>query len=336
MKPVVFIPEPIDVCGLDLLRTECECLVPWEADATIGSQGGPTDQLRAPLYEADAVIVRLFTIHAEDLQRASRLKVIAKHGVGVDNIDCRAATARRIPVVYTPTVNTNAVAEHTLALMLALARQIGPASLALHEGRFDERNRFLGVELAGKVLGVIGLGRIGARVAQVTAAGLGMTVYAYDPFLSPANYSGPAIIVVSLEALLHSVDFLTIHVPLTPETAHLINAQSLKRVKPGCRIINTSRGAVIDEAALVHALYEGTLAGAALDVFEEEPLTADHPLCHAPNTLLTPHIAGLTQGSLERMSLQAAQGILDVLHGRIPEHIINPEALSPPENTTDG
>jgi D-3-phosphoglycerate dehydrogenase len=279
------------------------------------------------LYEADAVIVRLFKIDAQDIGQARRLKVISKHGAGLDNIDLQAATAAGIPVLNTPTATVNAVAEHTLALMLALTRQIVPASAALKEGRFGERGRFQGLELAGKTLGVVGLGRIGTRVAQMASLGLKMSVSAYDPFVSEAVYSGPATIEDSLEALFREADILTLHVPLTPETRHMINDHSLAWIKPGCRLINTSRGAVVDEAALVRALTEGRLAGAALDVFEEEPLPADHPLCQAPNTLLTPHISSSTQESLDRMSLQSAQGVLDVLNRRTPEHLVNPGYL---------
>jgi D-3-phosphoglycerate dehydrogenase len=318
MKPVVFIPEPIAASGLDLLKAECDCLAPWEDGL---------DSDRSMLQEADAVIVRLFKIDAQDIGQARRLKVISKHGAGVDNIDLQAATAAGIPVLYTPTATVNAVAEHTLALMLALTRQIVPASAALKEGRFHERGRFQGVELAGKTLGVVGLGRIGTRVAQMAALGLGMSVSAYDPFVSKAAYSGLETIEDSLEALFRKADILTLHVPLTPETRHMINNHSLAWAKPGCRLVNTSRGAVIDEAALFRALTEGQLAGAALDVFEQEPLPPDHPLCQAPNTLLTPHISSSTQESLERMSLQAAQGVLDVLHSRIPEHLVNPDYL---------
>lgn len=326
MKPVVFIPEPIASSGLDLLKAECHCLAPWDHDPAPAAdlQGDGLNSGRALLYEADAVIVRLFKIDAQDILKAKRLKVISKHGAGVDNIDLQAATAAGIPVLYTPTATVNAVAEHTLALMLALTRQIGPASAALKEGRFSERGRFQGIELSGKILGIVGLGQIGTRVAQMASLGLGMTVHAYDPFIPRTSYTGPAIIEDSLELLFRKADILTLHVPLTPDTWHMINARSLAWVKPGCRLINTSRGAVIDEAALVPALNEGRLAGAALDVFEEEPLPADHPLCQAPNILLTPHISSLTQESLDRMSFQSAQGVLDVLHGRTPEHIVNP------------
>ena len=174
---------------------------------------------------------------------------------------------------------------------------------------------------------MIGLGNVGSRVARMAAHGLNMSVRAYDPFLSEGVDPGPAVLEASLESLLQEADFLTLHVSLTPETKHLINEQSLDRVKTGCRIVNTSRGAVIDEGALVQALSDGRLSGAALDVFEDEPLPADHPLVAAPNTLLTPHIASSTRESLDRMSLQAAEGVLDVLNGRTPEFLFNSEVF---------
>ena len=195
------------------------------------------------------------------------------------------------------------------------------------QGRFHERGKFKGVELAGKTLGVIGLGRIGQKVAQMASQGLQMDVLAYDPFVPKDTLSNLVIIEDSLESLMRKADFLTLHIPLAEDTRHLINEQSLGWVKPSCRIINTSRGSVIDEAALAQALSKGTLAGAALDVFEVEPLPIDHLLMNAPNTLLTPHISSSTQESLENMSLQAAQGVLDVLHGNTPKYIVNPEAL---------
>ncbi len=188
---------------------------------------------------------------------------------GVDNIDIEAAKTADIPVVYTPTANANAVAEHTLALMLALSRKVAPASAATREGHPNDRGQFLGgVELAGKTLGVIGLGRVGSRLAQMAALGLQMSVHAYDPFVKQKDHSVPAIHEDSLEKLIRSADFLTLHLSLSPDTKHLINEQTLSWVKPDCRVINTSRGAVIDEAALSLALVEGRLAGAALDVFE--------------------------------------------------------------------
>jgi D-3-phosphoglycerate dehydrogenase len=310
MKPIVFIPEPIAECGIELLKPHCECVTPWKNEQ---------ETQRSSLYEADAVIVRLFSVDKQDIENTKQLKVIAKHGVGVDNIDVNAATTAGIRVVSTPRANANAVAEHTLTLMLALARQIGPASMAVHQGRFSDRGRFQGTELEGKTLGIIGLGNVGQRVARMAALGLQMSVIAYDPFFPTDGDAGPAVLEESLEVLLETADFITIHVSLTAETRHLINESSLSQLKPDCRIVNTSRGAVIDETALANALSEGRLGGAALDVFEEEPLPADHPLVHAPNALLTPHIASSTRESLDRMSLQAAQGVLDVLNGRSPE-----------------
>lgn len=300
MKPTVFIPEQIAAAGMDLLRAECDCV--------------------ADLAQADAVVVRLFQIRRDDLLRAPRLKVIAKHGVGVDNIDVAAATALDIPVVFTPTANANAVAEHTMTLMLALARNLYPASATVFAGRWD---KFEGVELAGKTLGVIGLGRIGRRVAEMAQHGFGMEVRAYDPAVKQSAFA----LADSVEAVLRVADFLSLHLPLTPETKHLINANRLRLLKPNCRIVNTSRGGVIDETALAEALTEKRLAGAALDVFETEPLPAGHPFLKTPNTLLTPHISASTKESLDRMARDAAQGVLDVLQGRPPAWVVNPEVL---------
>jgi D-3-phosphoglycerate dehydrogenase / 2-oxoglutarate reductase len=319
MKPRIFLPEPIAAAGLNLLGKECDCIGPWLEQSSSTS----FDALAA-LAEADGVLVRLFKMQSKEITLAPRLKVIAKHGVGVDNIDVAAASARRIPVVYTPTANANAVAEHTMALMFALARHIHTAHAATMAGRFQDRLGLEGVELAGKTLGIIGIGRIGARVAHIAHFGLGMDVSVYDPFVSTSGYDGPARFVNSVEELLSVADFLTLHVPLTPETRCLINAERLRLLKPTCRIINTSRGGVIDEDALAAALCQGQIAGAALDVFENEPLPANHPFLSAPNMLLTPHISSSTKESLARMAVDAALGILDVLNGRSPAHVVNP------------
>jgi D-3-phosphoglycerate dehydrogenase len=300
MKPTVFVPEQIAAPGMDLLRAECDCV--------------------DDLAQADAVVVRLFQIRRDDLLRAPRLKVIAKHGVGVDNIDVAAATALDIPVLFTPTANANAVAEHTMTLMLALARNLYPASATVLAGRWG---KFEGVELAGKTLGVIGLGRIGRRVAEMAQHGFGMEVRAYDPVVKQSAFT----LADSVEAVLRVADFLSLHLPLTPETKHLVNANRLRLLKPNCRIVNTSRGGVIDETALAEALTEKRLAGAALDVFEMEPLPAGHPFLKTPNTLLTPHISASTKESLDRMARDAAQGVLDVLQGRPPAWVVNPEVL---------
>jgi len=323
MQPTVFIPDSISSAGLDLLSSHCRCIKAWEKSEESDSDS----RIGQALHKADAILVRVAKVTQKDIDRMSRLKVIAKHGAGVDNIDCKAATVRGIPVVNTPAAVTTPVAEHTLGLILSLSRKILPADLSLRRGNFRDHREFLGVELAGKSLGIVGLGRIGSRVAEMVSLGLGMKVYAYDPYVKKSKYVGCAKLEDSLNSLLKKVDFLTIHVPLTGETKHLINAKTLEQTKTGCKIINTSRGSVIDESALVLALQDGSLGGAALDVFEEEPLHPKNPLFQAPNTIFTPHIASCTPECLDRMSQGAAQGVLDVLQGIRPRNLVNPEVL---------
>ena len=319
MKPAVFIPEPISACGLERLEAHCECLAPWLEGQAI--------DVEEALAAADALLVRLFKVDEGVLQRAPRLKVIAKHGVGLDNINLGQAAARDIPVLYTPEANANAVAEHAMALILALARQLGAAEAALRGGCFAARIEFTGVEVSGRVLGIVGLGRIGRRVAHKAGVGLGMQVLGHDPYVAAADYDGPALLVDSLDDLLGQVDFLTLHVPLTPETHHMLDAAQIEKLRPECRVINTSRGAVLDEVALAAALARGRIAGAAVDVFAQEPPLATHPLCAAPNALLTPHIAGMTDRASEQMALDAAQGIVDVLQGRTPKYPVEPDGV---------
>ena len=324
MRPTVFIPEPMAPSGLDQLEPHCECVAPWRHGIEL-SAGAKS----ARLGEADAVIVRLFRVGARELEACPRLRVIAKQGVGLDNIDCEAATRRGIPVLFAPGANANAVAEHTVGVLIALSRHFESAGRALREGRFHERDRFQGTELAGRTLGIVGLGRIGSRVAQKAGVGLAMRVLAYDPFVDRQAYDGPAVFVDRLEELLEAADFVSLHVPLTSLTRHMIDVTALGRLKPTCRVINTSRGAVVDEPALVRALREGRIAGAALDVFSEEPVPADHPLASTPNTILTPHVAGATDEAFDALSRQIAADVLALLQGRGPplDHVVNPEVL---------
>ena len=321
MKPRVLITEHISCAGIELLSTECDCLIPWQDDSFVSG-----DDMRSALYDVDAVLVRLFSVGAHDFRQATRLKVVGKHGVGLDNIDCASATQHGIAVVNTPVANSNAVAEHVITSILALARQLDYMSGQMRAGHFDVRNDVRGIEVAGKSLGVVGLGSIGARVTEIAARGLGMKVYGYDPLVT--NYDGPSSQVATVNELLSLADYLTLHVPLTPETKDLINTESIGQMKPGCRIINTARGGVVNEADLAQALEAGDLAGAAIDVFEDEPLPANHPLFAAPNCLLTPHIAGVTTESMDRMATHSAQGILDVLNGRRPQYLVNLEVMS--------
>ena len=292
--------------------------MPWQ-------ESGESRPSARDLETADAVIIRIFSVGLAELESAPRLKVIAKHGVGLDNVDIAAATARGIPVVFTPGSNANAVAEHTLALMLALTRQIVPADRAVRDGWVAERSQFMGIELEAKTLGIIGLGRIGKRVALKAGLGLGMRVLAYDPFVDRTDYPGPATLLESAEAVFRQADFLTLHVPLTSQTKNFVDASRLKLLRPESRLINTSRGAVVDETALAKALRDGQLRGAAIDVFATEPLASDSVLLTAPNLVLTPHIAGQSTTAMQASSLMAAQGVLDVLANRRPTHLANPE-----------
>lgn len=306
-----------------MLKDACDCIAPWESGEPIMNITDPDHPIRRHLYEVDAVIVRVFTISEADLKRPNRLKIIVKHGVGLDNVDIPAATTAGIPVAYTPTGNTNAVAEHAMALMLSLIRRIRPAGDALAEGRFSARNDFQGDELQGKTLGLIGLGRIGSLVAKKAAYGFDMQVLAYDPYVNADAYDGPARLVADLGELLAASDFISLHVNLTDETRHIIDAKALARMKQTCRIINTSRGSAIDQAALLDALKQSHIGGAGLDVFEDEPLPAYHALTELPNVVLTPHIAGLTTTSMERTALLSAQAVLDALSGKTPDHTVN-------------
>ena len=323
-RPSVLITEPIGASGLRILERACDCIVPW--------RDGPPDattpeHLRTRLAAVDAVVVRLFPVGDAELAAAPSLRLVAKHGAGLDNIDCAAAARRGVPVIYTPGANSNAVAEHALGLLLALARNTSSADATLRSAQPYQKEQFLGIEVSGKTLGIVGLGRIGTRVAR-KAHGLEMRVLAYDPYVDRAAYPGPATFVDTLEELLAAADFVTLHVPLTAETRHMIDTRALRRLKPGCRVINTCRGGVIDETALSCALQEGTLAGAALDVFEEEPLAVDHPLTRTPNTLITPHVSGLTTEAMAAVSEQVAQRVIDVLHGRIPRELLAPEGAN--------
>lgn len=303
--PRVLICDKLDSSGLQILQT-----AGVEIDNRPGLKG---EALREAIRLADGLIVRSGTqITAAELERPGRLRAIARAGVGVDNIDVAAATRRGIVVMNTPGGNTVSAAEHTLALLLALARHIPAADLSMKSGRW-ERNQFVGTQLAGKVIGIVGLGRIGREVARRCAA-FEMKVIGYDPFLTPERAAQQGIEAVSrLDDLLSRCDFLTVHVPLTPETRSLIGARELGLLKKGCRVLNVARGGIIDEAALAEALRSGHVAGAGLDVFSTEPPSPDNPLLKAPNVILTPHLGASTVEAQETVAREAAQLLVDYL-----------------------
>lgn len=262
------------------------------------------------------------------LEAGTELKVVGRAGVGVDNIDLDGATARGVLVMNLPWGNTVTAAEHTIALMLALARNVPQASAALREGVWD-RGAYLGTEIDGKTLGIIGLGRIGREVAR-RAQGLEMTVIGSDPFLPASAAAELGIELVSVEELLPRVDVLTIHVPRTPETHHLIDRAAIARMKPGARLINCARGGLFDEAAVLEALESGHLAGAACDVFETEP-TDNHALLAHPRFIGTPHLGGATHEARERVGEGIARQVADYLAHGIIRHGINVQTLPPEE-----
>jgi D-3-phosphoglycerate dehydrogenase len=317
-RPRVLLTESIHPDGLDLLRQS--------ADVTVLSSPDPA-AVRAALEDADGVIVRLTRLGAEEITAAPRLRVIGRHGVGVDNVDLVAATRRRIPVVYTPGVNAVSVAEHALALLLAVARHLVAYDRAVRSGRWEARDDLWGIELAGRTAGVVGMGAVGREVALRCRA-LGMRVLGYDPYV--AGMPEGVERVQTLSDLLAQVDVVTLHVPLTSQTRHLVGRRELALLRPGAVLVNTSRGEVVDEEALAEALAAGWLAGAGLDVFSVEPPPPGHPLLRSPRTVLTPHAASHTAEALRRMAVVVAEQVLAVLAGQRPPHVANPEVYENP------
>lgn len=257
---------------------------------------------------------------------AGRLKVVGRAGVGVDNIDVNAATEAGVTVVNAPTGNTVAAAEHSVAMLLALARHIPQAHASVQAGEW-KRSQFMGVEVRGKRLGLLGLGRIASLVAE-RAQALGMEVVAHDPYVGADYAANQGVQLLGMDELLATADFISVHVPSTDQTRGLFNSDRLSRCKAGVRIVNCARGDVIDEAALLDALNSGHVAGAALDVYAKEP-PANSPLLGHPQVVLTPHIAGSTHEAQLQVALDVAEQVLDVLHGRLARYAINTPIIAP-------
>jgi D-3-phosphoglycerate dehydrogenase len=307
---------------LELLRSEAG----WQVDARTGR---PAAELLHALADADALMVRSATqVTPALLAAAPNLRIVARAGTGVDNIDVAAASARGILVVNAPGANSISVAEHACALMLALARAVPAADRAMKQGKW-EKKRFLGTELRGKTLGIAGFGRIGQEVAP-RARAFGMRVVAHDPFIAQEVAEGMGVELLSLDEVCAVADFLTLHLPSTPETRHLFNDERFARVKPGLRIINTARGDLIDEAALRRAIEKGIVEGAALDVFETEP-PADWTLAQLPQVVATPHIAASTEEAQEQVGLDTAAAVRDFLCTGVVRNAVNFPSVHPDE-----
>ncbi len=302
--PRVLLSDKLEPSGIDLLLQ-----AGFDLDERHGLTGAG---LQEALRVADGVIVRSGTrITADLLENPGRLRAIVRAGVGVDNIDVAAATRSGIVVMNTPGGNTVSTCEHTMAMLLSLARHIPAADASLHGGKW-ERGKFVGTQLAGKTLGIVGLGRIGREVAR-RAAAMDMKVVGFDPFLSPDRAAQLGIEAVSnLDELLPRCDFLTVHTPLTDETRDLIGAAQLGRLKKGARVLNCARGGIVNESALADALRSGHIAGAALDVFVNEP-PGNHPLLAMPNVVVTPHLGASTTEAQESVAIEAAQLLVDYL-----------------------
>ncbi|CAN5555650.1 phosphoglycerate dehydrogenase [soil metagenome] len=319
----ILVAEPLAEEGLALLRHE------HDVDLRTGLS---REEFLAALPGYDALLVRSgVQADAEAIAAGSRLLVIGRAGVGVDNIELSAATAAGIIVVNAPTGNTIAAAEHTLALLFALARQVAAADASMHRGEW-RRSAFMGRELVGKTLGVVGLGKIGMAVAD-RARALGMDVVGHDPYVTPDAATLHGIRSLSVPDILRTADAITVHVPLNRDTRGIIGAQQLALMKPGAYLINVARGGVVDEDALAEALRDGRIAGAAVDVFSTEPPAADNPLRTAPNVILTPHLGASTEEAQTRVAVEAAEQIRDVLAGRPARYAGNAPLLTP--ETTD-
>jgi D-3-phosphoglycerate dehydrogenase len=309
----VLVAEPLGRAGLDRLAQE------HEVDVRLNLT---RDDLLAALPEYDALIVRSqVQVDAAAISAGARLKVVGRAGVGVDNIDVASATAAGIAVVNAPTANTLAAAEHTMALILALARRVAAADASVRRGEW-RRADFMGTELGGKTLGIVGLGRVGLAVAD-RAQAFAMSLLGSDPVVSAEAAATYGVRLVDVEELLAESDVVTLHVPLVPATRGLLDAARLARMKRGALLVNVARGGVVDEAALANALVSGQLGGAAIDVFEREPLVANSPLLSAPNTVLTPHLGASTAEAQARASLEVVEGVLDVLGGRVATYQVN-------------
>ena len=314
----IVVADDLPASALDLLRVEG-----WDVDARTGRS---PEQLAADLANASALVVRSATkVTAALIAAAPHLRVIARAGTGVDNVDVPAASARGIVVMNAPGANSVSVAELAVGYILALARHIPAADAAMKQGKW-EKKKFLGEEVRDKTLGLAGLGRIGQEVAR-RAAALGMRVIAHDPFIAEEVAAALGVQLVSLDSLFSASEYVSLHMPSTPQTRNLVNADRLSRARRGIRIINTARGDLIDEAALADAIESGQVAGAALDVFVKEP-TVDHRLQMLPQVIATPHIAASTREGQELVGVETAAALRDFLKDGIIRNAVNFPSLS--------
>jgi D-3-phosphoglycerate dehydrogenase len=312
----VLVPEPMDETGVEAMAEFAE---------VVGMDAHPGDAARREdIGRFDAVVVRTFEVDRSLLERADRLKVIAKHGAGLDNVDVEASTEHGIVVCNTPDVNAPSVAEHAITLALAVRKRLRVADADVREGTWD-RAKYVSPEMAGDTLGLFGCGSIGARVAELAGA-FGMDVVTFDPYLTPKMTPPDVRLVDSSADLFERADVVSVHAPLTDETEGAIGSEELAAFGGGI-LVNTARGGIVDEDALATALEDGTLAGAGLDVFEEEPPDTDDPIFGAENVIVTPHVAGATVEAMERMARGVAENVRTVYEGHLPGTTVNADGL---------
>jgi D-3-phosphoglycerate dehydrogenase len=321
----ILFSEKIHSKGMDILRAEAEITV---ADNT------NKDTLVAAIKDMDAIIIRSTKMYNEVIDASNKLRVIGRHGIGIDNIDVDYATSKKIAVLNTPFANINSVAEHVIALMLALSKNLLIADKAMREGKMSIEGKSLpglcqsmglgGIDLSNRTLGIAGFGKIGSMTAQKCIKAFDMQVVVYDP---PAykKIELPEGVrwAETLDEMLSNSDYVSINVPLLPSTKNMFGEAQFKTMKSSAYIVNCARGGIIDEDALYRALKEKWIAGAALDVFAQEPPRKDLPLFELDNLIVTPHAAAMTEESLERMSVEIAQGVLKILAGEIPHNLVN-------------
>ena len=316
----VLAADGISPKGIELLQKEFEVVVKDKL---------PAEELLEIIPDFDALIVRSASkVTAEVIARAKKLKIIGRAGVGVDNIDIPAATAKGIIVINSPGGNTIAATEHTMAMMLAMSRNIPIANETMHKGEWN-RKKYVGVELRGKTLGVVGMGRIGSGVAK-RAMAFDMNVLAYDPYINEERAKALGVKVATFDEVIENSDFITVHMPLTKETKGMIAMEQMKKMKPGVRLVNCARGGIIDEADLAEALKQGLVAAAAIDVYTSEPpAEKGNPLLEAPNIVLTPHLGASTVEAQIGVSVDVAKGIIAALHGEPVATAVNMAPVSP-------
>ena len=316
----VLVDRPLHVEALTLLSNKARVVAIYDDDR---------EKILKALAEVDGVICSAaLKMGEEEITLGKNLKVIGRPGAGYDSVDIKAATRMGIPVVYTPDGPTESVAEHVIGLMIMLAKKLPMVEKALkEEGDFRVRTRVTGMELFGKTLGIIGAGRIGRRTAEIASLGLGMKIIVFDPYMGENGQSTRQEFTRTdnMKTLLENADFVSLHVPFTEETRRLIGKDEFKLMKETAYFINTARGGIVDEPALIDALVSGSIAGAGLDVFEKEPPDPDNPLFKLDNTVVTPHISSFTSDGKRKMGVAVVQSSLDVLSGKVPEYMVNPE-----------